>query len=52
MVCVKHSMFVDITVFNIWILDCVTLISIQGHRDARKQKLLCQVSHKFVVDLY
>ena len=37
----------DTVTLYIFILVYVALIFIQGHRDARKQKLVCQSSHFF-----
>ena len=39
-------MVIEITELYILILVCVTLTLFQGHGDARKQKLLCQLSPK------
>ena len=39
------GMMIDIIILCIFILVEFTLILIQGHRSARKQKLLYQLSH-------
>ena len=42
----KHSLLIEIAELCSLMLVYMTLTLIQGHRGARKQKLLCWLSHK------
>ena len=46
----KVGVMVDAIVLNIFVLIWLTLTLIQGHMNARKQKLLRQFSTKFSVN--
>ena len=44
-ICFKLGLMIDTSVLYILILVQLIVTLIQGHRCARKQKLLCQLSH-------
>ena len=45
------GMIVDTIELSILILVSMTLTFVQGHRNARKQKLMCQLFYKVLIDL-